>query len=222
MHNTSAQNGEVQLQFLTTNSSLYFWFPWKTLQRRPEIEHLCVWEGGLKTVESGVEDFQCEREQKCSPHLWAQPSSRRDRIWKRSDRLERVVPHVTPASWHTLTAKGVLKRLVHRGSRLRTEADFENQEIAGRGLNMKGQTYCITWTDTDAAPMRQRAHCEKLQHIAWWCCTASTLHTQKAWRISHLWNRQKSISSKTFHLTYIWSHLTKSIGFVSDVLRTNL
>lgn len=67
-----------------------FGSPAKCYRRDPRSSiRVFVWVGGWKTVESGVEAFQWEREQKCSTHLWAQPGSRWDGMWKWSDRLEK-------------------------------------------------------------------------------------------------------------------------------------
>lgn len=75
---------------------------------------------------------------------------------------ERAVPHVKPASWHMYSQQKVFwsSTCSVDPARLRTELDSVNQEAAERGLNMKGQTYCMSKHGSGRAPITRHSHWE--------------------------------------------------------------
>lgn len=141
-------------------------------------DRVFVWVGGWRTVESGVEAFQWEREQKCSTHLWAQPSSRWDGIWKWSDRLEKekesclvwsLLPDTCTHSKRCFEAARVARIQAENRGWLR-ESRNSWKRIEHERANI---LYDIAWLRRGT----NKTHCEKLQHTAWWQTTTCTLHS---------------------------------------------
>lgn len=73
---------------------------------------------------------------------------------------ERAVPRVKPASWHMYSQQKVFWSSTCSAdpARLRTELDRVNQEAAESGLNMKGQTYCMSKHSSGRAPITRHPH----------------------------------------------------------------